>query len=325
MVLKAAVIGTGMMGKNHVRNYFEIPLVELCAICDVDEVSGKELSLKFKCNFYKDYNEMIEKEKLDIVSIVVPTSLHKKVACDVLKKGVNVLLEKPISGTVEDALEIINIAKENNVKLAIGHIERFNPAVIKLKEFISNGRLGEITSIHAKRVGLYPSRIKDANIVVDLSVHDIDIFCYLLSMQPDSLHASGGIALNSSREDYVDILLKFGKTSGVINTNWITPIKIRNLSVTGTKGYAELNYITQELTLYESNYTKDADSFGDFLVKFGKPNKVEVGVLNDEPLKLEILDFIEAVSNHREPLVSGTDGLNALKIALDVVHQIKNN
>lgn len=316
--LKVAVIGVGIMGKNHARVYSELSECELVAVADLNEENAKETASKFKCNYYTSHKEMLDKESVDAVSIVIPTKNHKEVALDVINKGINLLLEKPIAGNLKDAEEIIKKAKEKKIKLLIGHIERFNPAVIKLKRIIDEGKLGVITSIIARRVGLFPLRIKDANIVIDVSVHDIDIIRYFMGRDPDEVYTSGSKSLNSDREDQVVALLKYGQANGIIQSNWITPIKIRNLSVTGTKGYAELDYITQELTLYESNYEETYDDYGDFIIKFGKPNKIELGIMNKEPLKAEIEHFLKCASGKEEPLVSGEEGLATLKIALDI-------
>lgn len=323
-MLNVAVIGLGNMGKNHVRTYSEIDRVKLLAISDLDETKGKPMAEKYRCKYYKYYNEMLEKEKIDLVSIVVPTAFHEKVALDVIRNKVNLLIEKPIAHSIEAAEKIINEAKKNKVKLAIGHIERFNPAVQKLKEMIDQGRLGEVTSVIARRVGLFPPQIKDANVVIDLAVHDIDVINYLLGRQPDGIEANAGRALISQREDYAEIFMKYRNITGFIQVNWITPIKIRNLSVTGTKGYAEMDYITQDLILYESNYKKDYETFGD-VVKFSLPNKVQIGLEKGEPLKIELLNVIDAVEQNKEPLVSGKVGLEALKIAVEVLGKIKAN
>jgi len=175
MPVNVAVIGTGNMGRNHIRIYSELKEVNLVAVSDVVEKRGKGLAEKFKCAFYKDYNEMLEKESIDIVSICVPTFLHHKVCLDAIKHGVDFIVEKPIAKNTKEGREIVEAAKRAGVKMTVGHIERFNPAVIKLKQMIDEGKLGNITSVLARRVGIFPPQIRDANVVIDLAVHDIDI------------------------------------------------------------------------------------------------------------------------------------------------------
>jgi len=309
------VIGIGNMGSNHARIYSEI--AELVAISDLNEGLGKKISEKHKCKYYKNYKDMLEKEKLDAVSIVVPTSFHTQVALEVINKKIPFLLEKPIADKIENANQIIEQAKQNNVKFMVGHIERFNPAVIKLKELLDNFELGEISSIICRRVGVVPPKVKDTNVIIDLAVHDIDIFSYLLNKKPTKYYGSLGNAIISNG-DYADLLLKYGNTNAFIQVNWITPIKIRLLNVTGSRGYAELNYITQELDVYKSNYAKDFDDFGDFVIKFGKPTKINVVIKKEEPLKVELQTFLDCIKNNKAFPINGEDALNALQIALDL-------
>ncbi len=317
--MKVGVIGTGVMGRNHARIYAEMKGVDLVGVAELDQKAGKEVATAYGCNYYKGYEEFIKKEKPDAVSVCVPTSFHYDVSKYVIGRGVNLLVEKPITKNIKDAEDIVLLAKRAGVKLAVGHIERFNPAVQRLKRLIEGGTLGDVTSILARRVGLFPPRIKDTNVIVDIAVHDIDVFNYLLGKDPTSVFSCAGKALINDREDYAGIFLRYNGTNGIIEVNWITPVKIRVLNVTGTKGYAELNYITQDLILYESVYEKTYDEFGDFVVKFGEPIKKTIKVKKEEPLKLELKDFVEAVKKDREPLVTGGDGLKVLRIATDII------
>lgn len=312
--MKVGVIGTGIMGRNHARVYSEIEDVELVGIAEIDRKTGKELADKYDCEHFSNYEDLLKVDGLEAVSICVPTFLHHEIGMKVIENGKHLIIEKPLADTSVKAKEVVEAAEKAGVKLAVGHIERFNPAVQELKKIIDSGKLGKVTSILARRVGLFPPRIKDANVVVDIAVHDIDVFRYLLGKDPDKVYASGGKALINDREDFADIFLKYNGTNGFIEVNWITPVKIRMLNVTGTKGYARLNYITQDLRLYESVYKKTYDKFGDFVLQFGEPREMAVEVKNQEPLKAELSDFVEAVRKKREPLVTGEDGVEVLRI-----------
>lgn len=316
MTLNAAVIGIGNMGRNHARIYSQLKGSDLVAISDINESAGMVLSDEYGCMYYKDYSEMLKREKIDAVSVCVPTSLHYRVAKDVINSKINLLIEKPITAELQEAERLVKLAKEMNVKLAVGHVERFNPAIRMLKKIIDVGRLGKITSILARRVGLFPPNIKDSNVIIDLAVHDIDIFNYLLNRLPNSIYSRSGRGIIRGREDYAGLFLTYGSVNAMIEVNWITPVKIRALNVTGTEGYASLNYITQDLIVYKNNYEKIYDRFGDFVLKFGRPKTLHVRIKKDEPLKLELRDFLACIRNNREPVVSGADGINALKIAL---------
>jgi UDP-N-acetylglucosamine 3-dehydrogenase len=323
--LKVAVIGVGNMGKHHVRCYSNMRDVKLVAISDINEEVGNNVAASYNCRYYKNYYDMLKKEDINAVSIAVPTKLHKKVALDVIKFKKHILIEKPIASTVKEAKRIIEEAKLVGVKLMVGHIERFNPAVQKLKKIIKNNLLGEIVSIVAKRVGMFPPQIKDTNVIIDLAVHDIDVFNFLLEKQPVEVFSKGRPALTNNREDSAEIFISYGKTSCFIQVNWITPIKIRTLSVTGSKGYAELNYITQKLELYQSRYTKNVDNFGEFVIKFGEPVKKEIKINKKEPLMIELKSFVKCIKENTNPPVTGEDGLKALLIAEKAILSSKLN
>jgi UDP-N-acetylglucosamine 3-dehydrogenase len=321
-MIKTAVIGTGNMGKNHARVYSELKTASLVAIAEPSE-EGEDIAGRHKCSYYPDYKEMLDSEEIDAISICVPTSLHKTVAVDCVNMGKHILVEKPIAKTVLEAEEILRAAKKKGILLTVGHIERFNPAVQKLKEILEN-KIGEPTNIISRRVGVFPPQIKDSNVILDLAVHDIDIFNYIIDGKPGEVFGKAGDALDSGREDHATILLTYGETTCVIQVNWITPVKVREVAITGTKGYADLNYITQELRVFEINYEKTYDSFGDFVLKFGAPNEVMANVSKVEPLRAELEHFIECVRKNEKPVVSGEDGIIALKIAIKTIESFKS-
>jgi len=323
--LNVAVIGVGNMGKHHARVYSELSDVELVAVVDSKARVGKAIANKFKCNYYRNSNQLFQNEELNAVSIAVPTSLHKKLAIACIGKGIAVLIEKPIADTVKSAHEIINKGKKHRVAVCVGHIERFNPVIQKLKKYISRGKFGRIISISSKRVGLFPSQIQDTDVIIDLAVHDIDICNYLLGMTPSTVNARAGKALNSKRFDYADILLGYNGIDVNIQVNWITPVKVRELALTGTKGYAELNYLTQTLRIYKSRYRTKFDSYGDYIVNFSKPDTEELNLAGEEPLKLEIENFIEHLRNNKKNIVSAPEGLDALTTALRAIRSAERN
>lgn len=322
--MNVAVIGVGNMGKHHARNYAELPGVDLVAIADTNPKIGKEMAAAYKCNYYDNYAEMLKKEKIDLVTIAVPTKFHKKVALDCIDKGIHILLEKPIAGTVTEAKEVVAKAKAKGVKFTVGHIERFNPAVLKLKEMIEKGKLGEIVSINNYRMGPMPNQIKDANVVIDIGVHDIDLMNWFYDKLPDSISATGGNALNKFQQDYAQIFLKYGNKAGTLTTNWITPVKIRRMTVSGTKAYVELNFITQELDFYECDVKTDYNDFGEYVIKFGDPkDKKVIAVDSLEPLKAEIKSFIKAIKENGRPMVTAREAIDALDIACKVDRMIR--
>jgi UDP-N-acetylglucosamine 3-dehydrogenase len=319
--LNVAIIGAGNMGRHHVRNYSEMPQVNLAAVCDASEKNGRSLAEKYHCSYYQDHKKMFLEQKIDAVSIAVPTLLHHQIACDALDSGANVLLEKPIAADMTEAEEIINKAREKNLTLMIGHIERFNPAVRRIKELIADNRLGNVISINIKRVGGLPPRLKDANVVLDLAIHDIDISNYLFEKYPAEVFGFKSKNLISDREDNAVVLLKYPESSSFIEVNWITPVKIRTMDITGTKAFARLDYINQTITLYENSaFKKDNQyaTFEEFVSKFSLTDEIKIGLNKKEPLRCELEEFVDAIAKKRKPLVTGEEAYQALKIALKI-------
>lgn len=316
-IMRVAVIGTGNIGKHHIRIISEIPHAKLVGICDIDEKNVKILAKKYNSNPYTDFKKMIATENPVAVTICVPTSLHFEVAKYCIEKKIHVLVEKPITSNLKEAKELVRLAKINKVKLFVGHVERFNPAIRKLKSMIDNNELGSITAIVARRVGGFPPQIKDADIAIDLAIHDIDIVNYLLDETPKDVFVNKQKNHIKNRADSVEFFLKYKKASAYIQTNWITPVKIRKLNITGTEGYLELDYITQKIEFYKSNYNKFKDernNFTDYILIFSDPDKLNITVGKKEPLKEEITYFIDCVKNDKK--LDADFAVEALEIAL---------
>jgi UDP-N-acetylglucosamine 3-dehydrogenase len=311
--LRAAVLGVGLMGAHHARLYREIDGVELVAIADQsDELA--EIALRFGCQGYRDHEELLARERPDVVSIAVPTSAHLAVALSALRAGCHVLVEKPIAGSSSEGEELARAARASGLVLGVGHIERFNPAVRRLHELIQEGALGRITSCIARRVGVMPPRVRDADIVVDLAVHDIDVFDFLLGSYPERVRATGGRAWLSDRTDHAEILLDYGSVGCFIQVNWQTPVRIRTLAVTGESGYCELNYVTQELLHYRTPEPGPVGTFDEFVRRYGETQAELEPTVRAEPLRLEIEGFLAAVRGDGD-VVSAEDAIAALRVA----------
>lgn len=321
-MIRVAVIGVGNMGYHHARNYDSMAGAQLVAVAEADEERGRAAAERFGCHWYQRYQEMLQQEKIEAASIALPTSLHYSVALDVLDARIPVLVEKPLAASAAEAEALVAASRERGVVLMAGHVERFNPAVRELKRRLDAGELGDITSVVAKRVGVLPPQVEDANVIIDLAVHDIDIIGYLLGGMPTEVYAAAGRALLSDRLDHAELFLKYGQIGTFIQVNWITPLKIRMLSVTGTQGYAELNYVTQRLDIYQSNLERDYDDFGDFVLRFGTPRALTVPLTPLEPLRLELEAFLWAVEGKGPLEVSGEDGVRALRVAEWAMRQL---
>lgn len=316
--ITCAVIGAGNMGKNHVRTYAGLVEADLAAIVDVNSAIAEKMALDFSTKYFSDYKKMIEEVKPEVVSICVPTHYHYEVAKHCLEHKVHVLLEKPIASSLEQAGELISIASQNGVQLLVGHIERFNPAVRKVKEMIDKGEIGKVTAIIARRVGGFPPQIKDANIAVDLAIHDIDIVNFLLGVIPFEVSVAKKKNHIEQREDSVEFFLKYAGASAYVQANWITPVKIRKLTITGTEGYLEMDYISQQIEFYKSNYEKfreDISGFSDYILRFSEPDKITIAVAKKEPLMEEIIYFLNQIKNNIQ--IDSQFAVDALKIVLN--------
>jgi UDP-N-acetylglucosamine 3-dehydrogenase len=319
-MLKVAVIAVGTMGKQHARVYTEIPGVELVAVADPDENRIAEIVRRYKVKAYRDYREMLRCEKPDAVSVTAPTHLHYQVARDVVAEGIHLLVEKPLASTPEEALEIIRAADEKGVKLAVGHIERFNPAVKELKKRLDGGELGRVFLLHARRLGPFPERIQDMGVVIDLASHDLDVMHYLLGVEVERVYAETMRQIHTHYEDLLSGLLRFRNgIIGVLDVNRLTPTKIRELTVTGERGMFIVNYLTQELYFYENHYVSgEWEALGIFK-GVGEGNMVRLRVEREEPLRAELRAFVEAIVKNELPPIGGRDGLRAVILAQKLV------
>lgn len=298
--MRVGVIGVGAMGQHHARVYHEMDDVELVGVSDIDHTRAQQIAEMHDTDAYTDYREMLSRGP-DAVSIAVPTTLHKKVAMDAISCGVHLLVEKPIANSIDDADEMVSAAKDAGVKLMVGHIERFNPAVIKLKEIIDGGLLGEIVSISTRRVGPHNPRIRDVGIIMDLGVHDIDTISYLYNERAESVYAIAGNGSQNAHENHANILMRFSDNrAGMIDVNWLTPHKVRRLTAVGTEGVAYLDYITQTAELHDGEWIRSA--------------KIE----KKEPLVNELEYFIGIAKNNRSYLFED-DGRYVLRTALAAI------
>jgi len=301
--LKTAVIGTGNMGRHHVRVYSELSNSELVGISDVDEKRAKELAKQYNTNAYKDFREMLTKEKPDCVSVVVPTRLHMPIGCEVLKHA-NALVEKPIALTEEDSMALIKAASENGKKLMVGQIERFNPVVNYL---IKNTKKKEFLSFNIMRLGPYTPKSRTTGVILDMGIHDIDLIRYITGEEVEQVYASCMHINIKDFEDHAHVFLRTPSATASLISNWISPIKVRHMYAALKNNFIYMNFITQKVVIYEKKpydtRTEEA------------PRKV-IEVERKEPLKLELSAFLESVAKDRPSPISGEDALKSVRVAL---------
>ena len=325
MKLKVAVIGVGAMGRNHARVYSTMPNVTLVAVCDPSE-TGKQIAESYNVKYYPDYKQMIADEKIDAVSICVPTKFHAEAAIFAARKKIHILVEKPIATTVAEAEDMIKEAKKNKIKLMVGHIECFNPVVIELKKRISNGELGKIYKVNCNRMGPSVSRIYDVGVVIDLAIHEIYILKYLIDSDVKRVYAETERKIHSTHEDLLIGTMRFeNDVLGVINTNWITPRKFREITVTGEKGMFVANYLTQDLDFYENDFVRKKVEYPSHSMLVIEGKKIKIDVDKSEPLRNELEAFSKCVIKDLNVPVNGQEGIIALDIAQKLLESSKEN
>ena len=319
--MKVAVIGVGSMGKNHARVYSELPEAELVAVADADQKLVAATAEKHGAHAYTDYREMLEKEKPDAVSIVVPTAMHEEVGLAALEAGAHVLMEKPIAATVEEGRRLIEKARAVKKQIMVGHIVRFNPAMQALKQKLADGDLGRIFQVFCRRAGPFPARIRDVGVVVDLAPHDVDVMRFLIGAEPLRVYAETEQRIHTDHEDLVWGLLRFPDgVVGSLEINWLTPTKIREVLVLGERGLFRIDDLTQDLYFYE-NAQVNVELWPALKTLKGvsEGHMIRYAIQRYEPLKAELQAFLGTVKEGKPVPVSGEDGLEALRLALALV------
>ena len=297
--VNVGVIGVGAMGYNHARVYYKLEEANLVAVSDVSERTLNKVAKKYDAKGFTDYEDLLKDSEIEVVSVCVPTTFHHDVVMEAIKHGKHVLVEKPIAFTLKEAEDMIAAAKEAGVILATGHVERFNPAVKKAKELIDNDVIGDIVSASAKRVGPFPPRIKDVGVTIDLAIHDLDVMNYLFDEDVIQVYGTMNSILEKCEfEDHAEIMINFkNESTGILEVNWLTPYKRRQIEITGTDGIISVDYIEQSIDVY-GKFAQDID------------------IKHEEPLKEELRSFLNAVVNGTEPEITGEDGLKALKMVI---------
>ena len=301
------------MGANHVRVFADMAGVELVGVVDADAARVAQLTAGRTFPGFTDTQTLLLETKPELVSVVVPTGMHEEVALACIEAGAAVLVEKPIAGTMAAAQRIADAAKARGAVLTVGHIERFNPAVGELKARLDAGQGGRVLQVRARRVGPFPHRIRDVGVIHDLAPHDIDVMRYLLGDEVERVYAEAQRRINTDNEDiFVGMLHFHGGALGVLDINWLTPMKERTLTVLCEKGMFRVDYASQSLEFYE-NYAAVAREGAIASVSEGPMTRYPIA--NREPLRAELEAFRDAVLGIAPVVVSARDGMAALAVS----------
>ena len=296
------VVGVGFLGALHARVYHQIDDVTLVGVCDCYKKRAKKTAKKFHTDYYLDYKDLIG--KVQAVSIAVPTYLHYEIAKDFLEAGVNVLIEKPITKTLQESDKLIEIARKNDLIIQVGHIERFNSAIQAVEGFLKEPRF-----IECHRMGPFKKRVTDVGVVLDLMIHDIDIVLGLVDSEVKLIEAVG-VKIVSDHEDIANVRLTFdnGTISDLIASR-VTKKARRTISIFQKDSFVSLDYMDQSAMVH----TK----------KGSEIIKKRLKIKKEEPLKKELESFVDCVMNKKRPLVSGKEGRRALAVALEIGKKIR--
>ena len=315
--VRIAVAGLGVMGRQHVRVLSELPGVELVGVADASESARQGVEEHVSVAAVADWTELLE-SPADAIINALPTPEHHQVTKAFLEAGKHVLVEKPIALTSAEAEDLVLTADRVGRLLVVGHVERFNPAVRGLRGLIERGELGDIVTIAARRVGIARPVAPQTDVVVDLAIHDIDVCSYLLPESQGRLAFASGRALwGNQQEDHADLVLRFGDAVAIVQANWITPIKIRRVTVTGTEGLADVDYLEQSLRIYRGAPEAFAGPLWDFFAVARESEAHEVGVERGEPLRGELQSFVDRVRDGDTSLAEARQAARALALALE--------
>lgn len=307
--VRVGVIGVGHLGHHHARVYTEILGARLVGVVDIDDERATSVGESLGVPSFSDVDLFFERCDLDAVSIVVPTCDHYDMACRALKRGIHVLVEKPVTTTVEQAENLLRLAEREGLVLQVGHIERFNSAV----QYVRN-TVKEPLMLQSRRLGPFSSRIADVGVVLDLMIHDIDIILSLVSAPLVSITASGR-SIMGCHEDIAMAQLNFEDgTLADILVSRVSERRLRQLEIMERERFVTVDYATQDVSIHRCVQDRST----------GMLEVIEHPVFpKGEPLKLELQHFISCVHDGRKPLVSIADGKRALEVAVEVLRRIQ--
>jgi len=307
--VKVGVVGAGYLGRYHTEKYAHLPQTELVGVVDSNLEKAKEVAREFKTRALIDYRDLIPQVKA--VSIAVPTPLHATIASDFLKEGIDVLLEKPITTTVEEADELIALAHNRNLILQVGHLERFNAAIVATRDIISNPMF-----IESHRLSFFQERGTDVDVILDLMIHDIDIILNMVKSLVKEIHAVG-VPVISQHIDIANARIEF-KNGCVANVtaSRISDKMMRKIRIFEPDAYISIDYAAKEVQVYRKIGKASHDSLPHIVSE-------QIAIEEKDSLEEEIKAFIQSVITRETPLVPGEAGKEALKVALEIIEQTR--
>ncbi len=312
--IKVGVIGVGSMGKNHVRAYAALKhRCKLAGIYDIDRKVKDEVAQGYGINSFSTVGKLLE--NVDALNIATPTTTHYEIALKAIKRGKHVLIEKPITGTVEEAKRLLTEAKKNSLIVQVGHIERFNPVIKALPGILKDKK---IIALDVQRMGPYDPRIDDTDVIQDLMIHDIDVVNSLVTSSLEGISAFARRVKSEEHMDYAvaNMIMKNGVIA-TLTASRATNKKVRKMEITTLDSYIEVDYLQKKITVTQRGGLVPGSS------EYQQENELEETYDNEEePLKLQLKHFINCIENGTRPLIDGSDGLEALKLTKIIQNQV---
>ncbi len=309
MSLRIAVIGVGYLGRQHARILSSLPHAELVAVVDTNRARAEEIAAAHGTRAFSDYREVVG--QVDAVTIAVPTRLHHQIAVACLSAGIPVLVEKPMARSPAEAEAMIAAARQADVALAVGHTERFNPAVVAARPLLTAPRFIEV-----HRLGTFPERSLDIDVVFDLMIHDLDVVLSLVKSEAESMEAVG-VPVLTGRVDIANARVRFANGCiANLTASRISRDRVRKIRFFQPAAYLSIDYAAQKVELWRLVKTEG---------RMPSIQGGDVDVVSEEPLKRELADFVAAVRARRAPEVTGEDGLRALALAQRITDRMATN
>jgi predicted dehydrogenase len=300
--IKIGVVGVGHLGSAHARIYRELPEVELVGLADIEVNRAKDLASQLGTQGFNDHRTLLD--KVEAVSIVVPTDSHYAVARDFLDNRIHALVEKPVTRTMSEVEDLLRISRNHNLIFQVGHVERVNAAIIALERLVSSPRF-----IEAHRLGPYLGRGVEVGVVLDLMIHDLDIILHLVKAGVVKTEAVG-VKILTPFEDIANVRLTFANGAiANVTASRVSDEKMRKIRIFQDDAYISLDYVGQKFSVYRK--------------RDNKIGKEEVILPRTEPLKEELKDFVRCVQEGRQPRVPGEEAKEVLELALDITHEIQ--
>ncbi len=320
--VRVGLVGLGAMGRNHLRLLAARPDVDLVLVADpIPDALAAALATAPGAQGVTDAHEALDADAtshalaLDALVIASPTTTHLPLALAAIERGIAVLVEKPLAATPVEADAIVAAAAVRGVPVAVGHVERFNPAVLELGRLLREGWLSTVYAITSRRAGPFPARIRDVGVTIDLATHDVDILSFVAGERPSRLSAEIAQRVHQDHEDLLFGLLSFPSgTVAMLDVDWLTPAKRRTLTVVGEEGMFELDYLTQRLTFTRSTDTTNPRLISGYAPTF-EGESIDLPVASGEPLAAELDAFVDVVRNGGQPVVDAEDGRWAVVVA----------